>query len=188
MMLALLVANPQNKMSQIISFSVSIMSFFIYIGSILICFHDGSSVCITRCILFWLLHCVVRACEISSVFIPVVMAKYKCSINDSIKSEYPFIKVWMSMLNAHYAMQNSALHMVVGQTSSVVWKQENIVACCLKAGIVVSDRKLISWTTASIARQWLAQDHCWATLGKQCLKAGILKSIARQRLAKHVFS
>jgi hypothetical protein len=34
----------------------------------------------------------------------------------------------------------------------------------------------------SIARQRLVKDHCWATLGKQCLKAGILKFIARQRL------
>jgi hypothetical protein len=30
----------------------------------------------------------------------------------------------------------------------------------------------------SIARQRLVKDHCRATLGKQCLKAGILKSIA----------
>jgi hypothetical protein len=29
-----------------------------------------------------------------------------------------------------------------------------------------------------IARQWLVKDDCWAMLGKQCLKAGKLKSIA----------
>jgi hypothetical protein len=33
----------------------------------------------------------------------------------------------------------------------------NIVACSLKAGIVESDRKLISWTTASIPRQRLGK-------------------------------
>jgi hypothetical protein len=34
----------------------------------------------------------VRACENLLVFIHVVMTKHNCSINDSIKSEYPFIK------------------------------------------------------------------------------------------------
>jgi hypothetical protein len=36
----------------------------------------------------------------------------------------------------------------------------------------------------SIARQRIVKDHCRATLGKQCLKAGILKSIATQRRMK----
>jgi hypothetical protein len=94
MMLTLLEANPQNIISQIISFSVGNMSilFFIYIGSILICFHNGGSVRIILCILCQLLHCVVTACENLSVFIHVVIAKHKCSINDSIKSEHLFIK------------------------------------------------------------------------------------------------
>jgi hypothetical protein len=42
-MLTLLVVNPQNTISQIINFSVGNMSLFsIYVGSILICFHNGS--------------------------------------------------------------------------------------------------------------------------------------------------
>jgi hypothetical protein len=91
-MLILLVANPQNTISQIISFSVGNMSSFaIYVGSILICFHNRSSVCIILCILCRPLHCVVTACENLLLFMHIVMAKCKCSINDSIKSEYPFI-------------------------------------------------------------------------------------------------
>jgi hypothetical protein len=35
--------------------------------------------------------------------------------------------------------------------------RNNIVACCLKAGIVESNRKLISWTTASIPEQRLGK-------------------------------
>jgi hypothetical protein len=91
-MLTLPVANPQNTISQIISFFIGnlFFFFFIYVGSILICFHNGSSVCIILCILCRLLRCVVRACENVSVFLHVVMAKRKCSINGSIKSEYPF--------------------------------------------------------------------------------------------------
>jgi hypothetical protein len=42
-----------------------------------------------------------------------------------------------------------------------------VVVCRLKARI--SER-------ASIARQRSVKDHCWATLGKHCLKVGILKS------------
>jgi hypothetical protein len=34
----------------------------------------------------------VRACENVLVFIHIMMAKHKCNINDTIKSEYPFIK------------------------------------------------------------------------------------------------
>jgi hypothetical protein len=45
-----------------------------------------------------------------------------------------------------------------------------IVACCLKAGIVESDRKLISWTKASIPRQ---------RLGKQSLS---LQRIASNKI------
>jgi hypothetical protein len=56
-MLTLLVANPQNTISQIISFSVGNMSFFsIYVGSILVSFHNGSSFCIILCILCRPLH------------------------------------------------------------------------------------------------------------------------------------
>jgi hypothetical protein len=93
-MLTLLVANPQNTVSQIISFSVGSVFFSIYVDSILICFHNGSSVCIILCILCRPLRCVVKACENLSVYIhtSIVIAKRKCSINDSIKSEYPFIK------------------------------------------------------------------------------------------------
>jgi hypothetical protein len=36
-------------------------------------------------------------------------------------------------------------------------EQVNNVTCCLKTGIVESDRKLISWTTASIPRQRLCK-------------------------------
>jgi hypothetical protein len=63
-----------------------------YVGSILICFHNGSSVCIILCILCRPLRCVVRACENLSLFIHIVMAEHKCSINDNVKSEYPFFK------------------------------------------------------------------------------------------------
>jgi hypothetical protein len=91
-MLTLLVANPQNRISQIISFSVGNTYFLlIYVGSILICFHNGSSVCIIPCILCRPLRCVVRACENVSVSIHIVMAEREYSINDSIKSQYPFI-------------------------------------------------------------------------------------------------
>jgi hypothetical protein len=95
-MLTIVVSNPQNTISQIIRlvFLLEICLFSIYVGStsILICFHNGSSVCIIVCILFRPLRCVMRACENLSAFIRIVMAKRKCSINDCIKSEYPFIK------------------------------------------------------------------------------------------------
>jgi hypothetical protein len=84
-MVTFLVANQQNTISHIFLLT---MSLFIYVGSILICFHNGSSVCIILCILCRPLRCVVRACENLSVFIHMVMAERKCSI----KSEYPFIK------------------------------------------------------------------------------------------------
>jgi hypothetical protein len=79
-----LVANSQNTISQIISFSVGMMSSFIYVGSILIYIHNGSSVCLILCILCRQLRCVVTACENLSVFIYTVMAKSKCNINDGI--------------------------------------------------------------------------------------------------------
>jgi hypothetical protein len=92
-MLKLLVANPQNTISQIISFSVGNLSLFsIYVGIILIYFHNGSYVCVILCILCRPLCFVVIACENLSVSIHTVMAKCKCSINNSIQSEYPFIK------------------------------------------------------------------------------------------------
>jgi hypothetical protein len=65
--------------------------------------------------------------------------------------------------------------------SFIPWKErENVyalryltkhtVVCCLKAGTVESDRKLISWTTASIPRQ---------RLGKQLLS---LQRIASDKI------
>jgi hypothetical protein len=66
MMLTLLVANPQNIISQIISFSLA-MSFFIYDGSILICFHNGSSVCIILYIHHRPLCCAVGIYQFSSI-------------------------------------------------------------------------------------------------------------------------
>jgi hypothetical protein len=94
-MLTLLVANPQNTISQIISFLLAICLgfFFIYVGSILICFHNRISVCNTLCILCQALRCVVTACGNLLVFIYTVMTKCKCSINDSVNSDYLFIKV-----------------------------------------------------------------------------------------------
>jgi hypothetical protein len=68
------------------------MSFSIYVGSILISFHNGSFVCIILCILCRPLRCFVRVCEILSVFNHIVTAKRKCSISDCIKGEYPSIK------------------------------------------------------------------------------------------------
>jgi hypothetical protein len=68
------------------------MFFFIYVGSILICFHNGNYVCIILCILCRPLCCVVTAYENLSVFTHIVMEKRKFSINDSIKCIYPFIK------------------------------------------------------------------------------------------------
>jgi hypothetical protein len=89
----LLVDNRQNTVSQIICFSVGKMSIFsIYVGSILIFFHNGTSVCIILCNLCRPLRCAMRVSESLSVFTHIVMAKRKCSINDSIKSEYLFIK------------------------------------------------------------------------------------------------
>jgi hypothetical protein len=35
------------------------------------------------------------------------------------------LKVWMRMVNAHYTMRNFALHMVVGWTSSIMWKKKH---------------------------------------------------------------
>jgi hypothetical protein len=92
MMLTLLVANPQNTISQIISMPLAVCLFSIYVGSSLICFHNRSFVCIILCILCGPLRCIVRACKNVFVFNHMVMAKCKCSINDSIKSKYPFIK------------------------------------------------------------------------------------------------
>jgi hypothetical protein len=45
--------------------------FFPYIGSILIFFHDGSSISIIVCILFRRVGCVVGACENLSGFIRI---------------------------------------------------------------------------------------------------------------------
>jgi hypothetical protein len=55
----------------------------------LICFHNGSSVCSIPC---RPLRCVERVCVNVSGYIHVVMTRRKCSINDSIKGEYSFIK------------------------------------------------------------------------------------------------
>jgi hypothetical protein len=88
----LLVSNPQNTISLIIIFSWQYVFLFIYVGSLLIFIHNGSSICIILCILFRPLPCVLRTCENLSVFIHIVTARRKCSINDSIKSEYQFIK------------------------------------------------------------------------------------------------
>jgi hypothetical protein len=44
--------------------------------------------------------------------------------------------------------------------------------------VKTEDVQYIVTDKMSIARQRLVKDHCQATLGKQCLKAGILKSIA----------
>jgi hypothetical protein len=91
-LLALLMAIPQNTISQIISFSVGNVFFFMYIGSTLIFLYNRSYIFIIFCILCRPLRCVVIACENLSVFIHTVKPNRKCSINDSIKSEYPFIK------------------------------------------------------------------------------------------------
>jgi hypothetical protein len=92
-MLTLLVANPQNTIPQkSLVFLLTICVFSIYVGSNLICCHTGSSSCIILCILCRPLRYVVRVCENLSVFIHIVMAKCKCSINYGIKSEYSFIK------------------------------------------------------------------------------------------------
>jgi hypothetical protein len=66
--------------------------FFTYVGCIFIFFHNGNSVCTILCIVCLPLRCVMRAFENLSVFIHVVMAKCKCSINESFNSEYTFIK------------------------------------------------------------------------------------------------
>jgi hypothetical protein len=61
-MLTLLVTNPQKAISQSISFSVGNMNFFIYVCSILIFFHNGSSVFVSFSAVFadryFLLCCV----------------------------------------------------------------------------------------------------------------------------------
>jgi hypothetical protein len=80
------------------------MAFFsIYVGSILICFHNGYSVCIILCIPCRPLCCVVTVCENLSVSIHIATAKRKCSINDYIKSEYLFIKGMNE--NAEYTLR-----------------------------------------------------------------------------------
>jgi hypothetical protein len=93
-MLTLLVANPQKTVSQIISFSVSNMSFFsIYVGSILICFHNGSSVCIILCILCGPLGCVVSACENISVFIHIVIENVSAVLMTILRANIRLLKV-----------------------------------------------------------------------------------------------
>jgi hypothetical protein len=77
-------ANLQSSFS-IISFSV-VNNFFLYVGIILISFHNGNSVCIILCIVCRPVHCVVTTYVNLPVYIHIVMAERKCSINDSIKS------------------------------------------------------------------------------------------------------
>jgi hypothetical protein len=60
----------------------------------------------------------VRACENLSVIIHIVIAKRKCSCNDSIKSEYPFIKGVNE--NAECALYNAKFCIAYGGRSDVV--------------------------------------------------------------------
>jgi hypothetical protein len=109
-MLTLLVGNSQNTVSQIISFSVGNMFFFfIYVGSILICFHNGSSVCIFLCILCRQLRCVVRACESLSGFINIVMAKRKSSIRVPFLTKYQVVlgEKWKCPVKKYYGNRTS---------------------------------------------------------------------------------
>jgi hypothetical protein len=62
----------------------------------------------------------MRACENLSVFIHIliVLAKCKCSINDSIKSEYPFIKG--VNVNAECTLCNAKFFIAHGGRSDVL--------------------------------------------------------------------
>jgi hypothetical protein len=92
MMLTLLVANPQNTISQIISFSGGSLFFFNLCWYYFDLLPQRKFCCIILCIFCRLLCYVVTDCENLLVVIHIVMAKWKCRINDNIKSEYPFIK------------------------------------------------------------------------------------------------
>jgi hypothetical protein len=76
----------------------------------LICFHNGSSVCIILCVLCRPSRSVVRVCENLSVFIHIVMAKRKLSINDCVRSEYPFIKGVNENAECTLCKRNFVLH------------------------------------------------------------------------------
>jgi hypothetical protein len=81
--------------------------FSIYVGSILICFRNGSSVCI--------IICQSLCCA--------VIAKRNCNINDSIKSEYPYIKsvnenVECKLCNAKFCIAHGSRSDVVNHVKN----------------------------------------------------------------------
>jgi hypothetical protein len=178
-MLTLLVANPRNKISQFISFSDDNMSlFFIYSGSVLIWFHNGSSVCIILCILFRPLRCVVRACQNLPVFINIVMAKRKCSINGSIKSEYPFIKYMnedaeCTLCNAKFCIARDGRSDVVNDVKTRKHKlavqnlaSNNSISNCLGTKNVIEMQKQLSLAAqeATFAYHTAVHNHYWFLL------------------------
>jgi hypothetical protein len=126
MMLTLWWLIHKTQFHKLLVFLLAICPFLNYVGSILICFHNGSSVCIILCILCWPLHCVVIACENLSVFIHIVMVKCKCSINDSIKNKYPFTNDVNE--NAECTLCNIKFCIACGGRSDVVGhvKKQNI--------------------------------------------------------------
>jgi hypothetical protein len=67
---------------------------------------------------FFVDHCVMKASENLSVFTHIVMGKCKCSINDSVKSEYTFIKGVNE--NAECMLCNAKFCIAQGGQSDVV--------------------------------------------------------------------
>jgi hypothetical protein len=83
-------------------------------------------------------YVVVKACENLSVYIHIVMAKCKCSINDSIKSEYPFIKcvnenVKCTLCNLKFCIAHGILFLLLNVYGSTIFslctRQMWVVSC-----------------------------------------------------------
>jgi hypothetical protein len=89
-MISLLVANPQNT-HKLLVFMLAICLFFFQVMLVVFLFSSMTKCCLGRSA--HSLYTSMLCCENLSVFIDIVMAKGKCSINDSIKSENSFIKV-----------------------------------------------------------------------------------------------
>jgi hypothetical protein len=119
-MLTLTVANPQNIILQIVSFLLVFFFLFLLVvfwfASITeVPLLSFSAFFVDSYVMFWE---PVRIYRFSSIYWRQNASAVLMTI---IRENIRLLKVCMRMLNARYATHNFALHMVVGQTSSITW-------------------------------------------------------------------